>query len=54
MENRDSKLDNGVLIVLALEERKIRIEVGYGLEGAITDGTVGQILDRATPFFIRG
>ena len=50
----DSKLDNGVLIVLALEERKIRIEVGYGLEGAITDGTVGQILDRATPFLSEG
>ena len=50
----DSKLDNGVLIILALEERKIRIEVGYGLEGAITDGTVGQILDRATPFLSEG
>ena len=50
----DAKLDNGVLIVLALEERKIRIEVGYGLEGAITDGTVGQILDRATPFLSEG
>ncbi len=43
-------LDNGALILLSLEERKIRIEVGYGLEGAITDGDVGQILDRATPF----
>ena len=50
----DAKLDNGVLIILALEERKIRIEVGYGLEGAITDGTVGQILDRATPFLSEG
>ena len=46
----NSKLNNGVLILLALEERKIRIEVGYGLEGAITDGTVGQILDSADSF----
>lgn len=29
--------DNGVIILLALEERKIRIEVGYGLEGDLTD-----------------
>ncbi|WP_375089586.1 YgcG family protein [Peribacillus sp. RS7] len=41
----DSELDNGVLIVLAMEEQKIRIEVGYGLEGAITDIKSGQILD---------
>lgn len=47
-------LDNGALILLSLEERQIRIEVGYGLEGAITDGTVGQILDRATPFLSEG
>ncbi len=36
--------DNGVLILLALEERKVRIEVGYGLEGAITDGKAGEII----------
>ncbi|MER2175879.1 MAG: TPM domain-containing protein, partial [Carnobacterium sp.] len=37
--------DNGVLILLAIEEREIRIEVGYGLEGALTDGKTGKILD---------
>lgn len=37
--------DNGVLIVLAMEERKVRIEVGYGLEGILPDGKVGRILD---------
>ena len=38
--------DNGVLIVLSKGDRKVRIEVGYGLEGAITDGISGEILDR--------
>ncbi len=31
------KLDNGVLLVVAPNERKVRIEVGYGLEGKLTD-----------------
>ncbi|WP_240616014.1 TPM domain-containing protein [Listeria kieliensis] len=39
------KDNNGVLILLSTKEREIRIEVGYGLEGAITDGTSGEILD---------
>ncbi|WP_052948854.1 TPM domain-containing protein [Mesobacillus campisalis] len=38
--------DNGVLLVLAMNERKIRIEVGYGLEGAIPDGKAGRIIDQ--------
>jgi uncharacterized protein len=37
--------DRGVLILLALAERRIRIEVGYGLEGLLPDGRVGQIID---------
>lgn len=41
----DAELNNGVLLVLAVEERKIFIQVGYGLEGAITDIKAGQILD---------
>ena len=32
-----TKADNGVLLLAALEEREVRIEVGYGLEGAVTD-----------------
>ncbi|MDX2062572.1 MAG: TPM domain-containing protein [Bacteroidia bacterium] len=35
--------DNGVLIVLALEDRFLRIEVGYGLEGAVPDALTARI-----------
>ncbi|MBU1075672.1 MAG: TPM domain-containing protein [Spirochaetes bacterium] len=37
--------DNGLLFILAKNERKIRIEVGYGLEEAMTDGMAGRLLD---------
>ena len=43
----DKDYDNGVLILLAPNDRKIRIEVGYGLEGAITDSKSGAILDES-------
>jgi uncharacterized protein len=47
----DKQEDNGVLLVLAMAEKKIRIEVGYGLEGRIPDGKAGRILDEyAIPF----
>lgn len=37
--------NNGVLFVIATQDRKMRIEVGYGLEGALNDAKVGNILD---------
>lgn len=43
----DRKLNNGVLILLAVEEKKSRIEVGYGLEGALPDAKTGRIQDSA-------
>ncbi len=47
--------DRGVMILLALKERRIRIEVGYGLEGIIPDGLAGQIRDQAmTPYLKKG
>ena len=38
--------DNGVLLVIAPNDRKVRIEVGYGLEGALTDALSSVIIER--------
>jgi uncharacterized protein len=38
--------DKGVLILLALKERRVRIETGYGSEGILPDAKVGAILDQ--------
>ena len=47
--------NNGVLILLAVEDRKSRIEVGYGLEGALPDGKTGWIQDEfMIPYFSTG
>jgi uncharacterized protein len=44
--------DRGVLIFLAVRERRVRIETGYGVEGILPDGLAGEILDRhAIPHF---
>jgi len=39
------KKDNGVLIIVAVKDRRMRIEVGYGLEGILTDVKAGRIID---------
>ena len=47
--------DNGVLILLATEDRKVRIETGYGLEGAVTDAYAKVIIDTfMVPRFQKG
>jgi uncharacterized protein len=47
--------DKGVLIFLTVKERRVRIETGYGVEGILPDGLVGEILDRyALPYFKEG
>jgi uncharacterized protein len=38
------KIDDGALLVVAKDDRKLRIEVGYGLEGALTDVTASRII----------
>ena len=38
--------DKGLLLFVTVKERKMRIEVGYGLEGVIPDGLAGEVRDR--------
>ena len=47
-----AKQDNGVLFLVSKDDRKMRIEVGYGLEGALTDALSSQIIRNiVTPAF---
>ncbi len=49
------KLDNGLLLLVALKEKRLRIEVGYGLEGILPDGKAGAIRDQfILPHFKEG
>ena len=41
----NKKTNNGILLLVAINDRKVRIEVGYGLEGAIPDITANSIID---------
>lgn len=45
----DAGVDQGVLLVIALNDRRMRLEVGYGLETVLTDRLSRQILDLARP-----
>lgn len=48
-------VDDGALLIIAKHDRKLRIEVGYGLEGALNDATAKRIIDEAiTPRFKTG
>ena len=49
------KIDDGALLLVAKNDRKLRIEVGYGLEGALNDATAKRIIDEIiTPRFRNG
>jgi uncharacterized protein len=49
------KVDDGAILLVAKNDRKLRIEVGYGLEGALTDVTSKRIIDEIiTPKFKSG
>ncbi|MBY0348214.1 MAG: TPM domain-containing protein [Hydrotalea flava] len=48
----NKKTNNGILILAAIDDRKVWIEIGYGLEGAIPDATTSQIYrDEIVPAF---
>jgi len=48
-------VDDGVILIVAQQDRKVRIEVGYGLEGAIPDAVANRIIqDRIVPAFRAG
>jgi len=51
----DREKNEGALILLAMQERKVRIETGYGLEGLFNDARCGDILDHSVlPEFRQG
>jgi uncharacterized protein len=51
----DKGKDNGLLVLVAVNDRKVKIEVGYDLEGAIPDGFAGETIRQAiAPAFRRG
>ncbi|MFZ2269838.1 MAG: YgcG family protein [Azonexus sp.] len=48
-------VDDGALLIVARDDRKLRIEVGYGLEGALNDATAKRIIDESmAPLFKAG
>lgn len=49
----DEETDSGVLLLLSSGDREVRIEVGYGLEGRLTDGKTGRILDNYAMPYLR-
>lgn len=49
------RVDDGVMLIVAKDDRTLRIEVGYGLEGALTDATSNRIIDETiVPRFQQG
>jgi uncharacterized protein len=51
----DRRLDRGVIVLVFVRDRRVRVEVGYGLEAELTDAVVSQIIrDRMAPAFRDG
>jgi uncharacterized protein len=49
------KVDDGLILIIAKDDRRLRIEVGYGLEGAIPDSVAKRVIDeQITPRFRAG
>jgi len=44
-------VDNGVMILVAPTDRKVRVEVGLGLEGLLTDAEAGEVIKKMLPRF---
>jgi uncharacterized protein len=50
-----AKINDGVIIVVAMSDHRLRIEVGYGLEGALTNVTAKRVIDEnIAPHFSTG
>lgn len=49
-----AELDNGVMVLVAPRERRVRVEVGCGLERVLTDARAGEIVASMTPLFAVG
>lgn len=50
----DKKLNNGLLLIIAKDEKKLRLNVGYGLEWTIPDVEAKQIVEKIRPFVDNG
>ncbi|MCP3065145.1 TPM domain-containing protein [Myxococcus sp. K38C18041901] len=46
--------NDGLLLVVAVKDRRVRLEVGYGLEGPIPDSVARALLEAQSPWFARG
>jgi uncharacterized protein len=50
-----AKIDDGVILIVAKDDRTLRLEVGYGLEGAIPDAIAKRVIaETITPYFKAG
>lgn len=50
----DAERNDGIILIVAPNERKMRVEVGYGLEGTIPDGLAFEYVEGMKPYFREG